>query len=230
MKLEGYSKRGQFYTGDVPPLLSEFLGQTDWQTCLDLGCGDGALLSALDQRGAFHGKSVYAVDLSETRISEVKKINPDFNCLVADAGNTDIQDSHIDFLISTQVIEHVSDDHQMVKEMSRLLRDGGLLYLSTVQKKKYGWYFYRCNGKWTLDPTHLREYTEDSQLVDVLQENGFEILVNQKYLDGRPIMDAILRRLHAPRKIYGHRLFKSLRVIRIPIPGYYQWELVCRKT
>ena len=229
MNEEDYSKRAQFYVDDVPPLLLNSLEKADWTTILDLGCGDGALLAALNDRGYFNEKSVFAVDISDNRIELVKKINQDFNCVVADGCHTQLAGSSIDFLMSTQVIEHVANDHDMVKEMRRLLHADGLLYLSTVFKKKYGWYFYRCNGKWTLDPTHLREYTNDDQLLDVLRDHGFEILENKKTLDGRPLMDAILRRLHAPRNVYNNRFFKLLRAVRIPIPGYYQWELVCQK-
>jgi len=230
MNLEEYSKHGQFYTDGVPPLLVAVLSDNDWNSCLDLGCGDGALLSALKNQGYFNGKSVFAVDTSPSRIDLVKRICEDFNCIIADGCNISIEDGAIDLLISTQVIEHVSNDHDMVKEMHRLLRQDGLLYLSTVFKKKYGWYFYRCNGKWTLDPTHLREYTADDQLLDILRACGFEIVVNNKTLDGRPITDSILRRLGMPRHAYDNRFLKKLRTLRVPIPGYYLWELVCQRV
>jgi 2-polyprenyl-3-methyl-5-hydroxy-6-metoxy-1,4-benzoquinol methylase len=205
------------------------LENADSNTCLDLGCGDGALLSALKDRGYFVGKSVVAVDIAANRIELVRKIGQDFECIVADGCGTQITDGSIDFLISTQVIEHVANDYDMVREMRRLLREGGFLYLSTVFKKKYGRYFYRCNGEWTLDPTHLREYTNDDRLLDILEAHGFDILENKKTLDGCPIMESVLRRLHAPRRAYNNLLFKLLRMVKIPIPGYYQWELVCQK-
>ena len=210
-------------------MLSQRLEASPWSTCLDLGCGDGALLSALNGRGFFDGKSVFAVDISANRINLVRSLSPDFNCIVADGCNTQLADGSIDFVVSTQVIEHVASDNDMVKETRRILSSNGIVYLSTVFKKRFAWYFYRCNGKWTLDPTHLREYTHDEQLLEILEEHGFEVLANKKTLDGRPIADAILRRLHAPSNIYDNRILKSLRKFKIPIPGYYQWELVLQK-
>lgn len=229
MNLEKYSQRRQFYSDEVPPLLSGCLESAQWSRLVDLGCGDGSLLYALAERGYLRGKTVYAVDLSQSRIDRVKEMNRDITCIVADACKTNIDDDSFDLLLSTQVIEHVADDGEMVREMHRILSPGGTVYLSTVFKKRPAWYFYRCNGKWVLDPTHLREYTDDAQLLDILQENGFNVLANKKTLDGRPIIDSILRRLHAPRSIYYNRFFKSLRAMRVPIPGYYQWELVCQK-
>ena len=138
-------------------------------------------------------------------------------------------DKSIDIIVSTQVIEHVPDDVAMAKEMYRVLSDYGTVYLSTVFKKPYGWYFYRNNGRWVLDPTHVREYT-DHNLLNILESAGFRIVETQKTLDNRPLMDAIVRRLRFGRNLYSNRVFKLLMNIKIPIPGYYNWEIVCVKT
>ena len=174
-------------------------------------------------------KSVYALDLSQDRLDRVKEMNRDFTCLVADACDTSLGDGSIDLLLSTQVIEHVNDDNEMVKEMYRILHADGTVYLSTVFKKRYAWYFYRCNNKWTLDPTHLREYTQEDQLLSLLEADGFEILANEKTLDSRPLADAVFRRLRVTKYVYRFPFMRLLRKIRIPVPGYYIWELVLRK-
>ena len=227
--MEDYSKRIQFYTEYAPPLLLDSLSKTVWNTYLDLGCGDGSFLYALDNRGLFSGKTVYAVDHSKSRLEQVQGINEKFICVADDVCKTQVQAASIDFLVSTQVIEHVTDDADMVREIYRLLSPNGTVYLSTVFKKWYGWYFYRCNGRWTLDPTHLREYSKDDQLLPIFEQCGFEILEDRKTLDGRPIMDAILRRIGAGRKVYDNSVLNLLRRLTIPIPGYYIWEIVGRK-
>jgi len=229
MNLEKYSQRKQFYSNEVPPLLSECMEGNQWSSLVDLGCGDGSLLHALDQQGYLQAKSVYALDLSQDRLDRVKEMNRDFTCLVADACETNFGDGSVDLLLSTQVIEHVGDDDEMVKEMHRILHPDGTVYLNTVFKKRYAWYFYRCNNKWTIDPTHLREYTQDDQLLSLLEADGFEIIANVKTLDSRPIADAVFRRLRVSKYVYKFPLMRLLRKIRVPIPGYYIWELVLRK-
>lgn len=229
MNLEKYAERSQFYTEDIPSLLSNSLDSTQWDTLLDLGCGDGALLSALNNQGYLSGKTVLAVDLSQSRLNLVKRFNEDIICVARDVCDTQLQGGSVDFLISTQVVEHVANDADMVKEIRRVLAVNGTVYLATVFKKWYGWYFYRCNGKWTLDPTHLREYTRDDQLLDILDQHDFDILATKKTLDGRPIMDSILRRIGAGNQAYKNRLLKALRSVSIPLPGYYIWEILGRK-
>ena len=229
MNSDKYAQRSQFYTEDIPPLLSYFLDSEQWNSCLDMGCGDGALLHALNNKGYFSGKSVHAVDLSSSRMKLVQQINEDIVCLQRDVCDTQAPADSIDFLMSTQVIEHVPSDADMVKEMRRILAPQGTAYVSTVFKKWYGWYFYRCNGKWTLDPTHLREYRDDDQLLSIFREHGFEILATRKSLDGRPLMDSVLRRVGAGNRVYNNRWLKLLRSVKVPLPGYYIWEIVVRK-
>ncbi len=219
----------QFYTEDVPETLLRCLGDVEWSSFADLGCGEGVILNALDQMGLFSGKSVYAVDQSEERLSRVKQINNDFTCLAADASQTTIESNSIDLVISTQVIEHVPDDEAMVKEIQRILIPGGTAFVDTIFKKWYGWYFYRCNGKWTMDPTHVREYTEDKQLLDLFTKNGLGVQATKKNLRQVPLMDSVLRRLGASRDAYRNSALNLLRNITLPIPGYYIWEVICKK-
>ncbi len=198
---------------------------------LDLGCGDGSLLYFLNKKGYLKDKEVYAVDFSKHRIGLIKKINSKFHCFVNDACNiTNIKNNSIDFLNSTQLIEHVSDDKKMVKEISRILKKGSIVYLSTVFKKWYGWYFYKCNGKWALHPEHIREYTKDKQLIDLFEKEGFKVLENKKKLFWFPVIEPAFRKLKIRRDIFENKFMKPLRNIKLPIIGYYEWELILEKV
>ena len=224
------SRHGQFHVDEIPSMLSAILEDSEWTSLIDSGCGDGSLLHALNERGLLERRAIYAVDVSRERLEIVHRINESLNCVIGSACNAPLADKSIDIFVSTQVIEHVPDDRAMVREMHRILSDNGIAYLSTVFKKPYGWYFYRNNGRWVLDPTHLREYTKDEELLDILDGEGFEVLENQKTLDGRPLMDAVLRRLGAGRSLYDNRFFRVLRRLRVPIPGYFNWEIACVKA
>lgn len=228
MDIKKYSKKNiQFYNDKISLVLLKYLNQVQWETFLDLGCGDGSILKSLDQNGFFINKKVYAVDISEIRIKRVQKLNKNFECFVSDASDiVNISDKTIDFVTSTQVIEHVADDKAMIEEIKRILNSGGVVYLSTVFKKKYGWYFYRCNGKWTLDPTHVREYSKDNQLLDIIKENNFKIMYTNKSLIRMPVIDFFLRKIGSERDIFENSFLRFLRKLRIPIFGYYNWEIV----
>lgn len=232
MDIEKYSRIApQFYINEVPKLLEKYLKQNNWQNYLDCGCGDGSLLYALNSNNFLDGKNIFAIDLSENRINLVKKISPNINAFVDSAEELKtINNESIDFFVSTQVIEHV-DDKKMISEIYRVLKRGGTAYISTVYKKWYGWYFYRNNGKWVLDPTHLREYSYDGQLLNIIiDKNKFEILENKKTLQKFPVVHVFLKLFKVNnRGIYENKILNFTKNIKIPIFGYYNWEIVLRK-
>lgn len=229
MDIEDYAKYTHFYEEHVPKLLSKYLTRSSWKSFMDLGCGDGSLLYALNARGYFENKLVYGIDLSPTRINRCKKISSNFKLFVDSAVNLQsINDDSIDFLVSTQVIEHVPSDDKMIKEISRVLnKKNNIVYISTVFKKWYGWYFYRCNNKWTLDPTHLREYTSDNQLLNILKQYDFSIVETKKSLFWFSVVHFFLRKIRHSNK-FNNSFLKDMSTIKVPIIGYYNWEIVCK--
>lgn len=231
MDIEEYSKKApQYYSDYIPLLLKKYLKESVWNSFLDCGCGDGSLLFALNKKGYFENKNIFAVDLSKNRINLVKKISSKIKASVDSAEDLKtIKNRSIDFFVSTQVIEHV-DDKKMMSEVCRIAKSGGIAYISTVYKKWYGWYFYRNNGHWVLDPTHVREYSTDEQLFNIIDKNIFKILENKKTLQTFPVLDFFIHRLNIKnRELYNSNLVKFIRKIKIPIFGYYNWEIVLKR-
>jgi SAM-dependent methyltransferase len=88
---------------------------TECPTVLDIGCGHKPyrdLFTRAQHWGMDHG----IVDTS-----------PDF---VGDALHLPLIDQSVDIVFATQVIEHVSNPHIMVRECGRVLRPNGFLILS----------------------------------------------------------------------------------------------------
>ena len=231
ISIDDYAKMGnQYYNVKISPILEKYLKSEKYNSLIDCGCGDGGAIYALKKQGFFKNKEIYAFDLSKSRIEIVKKIDINIKAFVDDVETmSNVKDESIDFLISEQVIEHVDQD-KMMENVNRVLKSGGVAYLSTVFKKWYGWYFYRCNGKWVLDPTHLREYTKDEQLFSIFKKYNLEILENHKKLIFFPLMDSLIKILNIKnREIYSNKFLQLIRKIKRPVPGYYYWEVVLRK-
>jgi len=70
---------------------------------------------------------------------------------------TGLPDNHFDFVVSFQVIEHIKNDVQYVKEIHRVLKKGGKFIVTTPNKKM----------SLTRNPWHIREYLID-ELKDLL--------------------------------------------------------------
>ncbi len=70
-----------------------------------------------------------------------------------------------DLVICCHVIEHVEDQLAVARELARVTRSDGLVYIGAPLRLRGAWYPYRLpNGGWGLDPTHVREYTSPTQL------------------------------------------------------------------
>jgi 2-polyprenyl-3-methyl-5-hydroxy-6-metoxy-1,4-benzoquinol methylase len=231
MNIEEYSKVApQYYSEEVPPLLEKILGRVVAGFFLDCGCGDGSLLNALEKKKMLSHLNVSAVDLSETRIALIKKMHPNILAAVDNAEELKtISSESIDLLVSMQVVEHVNQD-KMLSSIFRVMKHGGLAYITTVYKKWYGWYFYRNHGKWVIDPTHLREYMEDSELLGSVGTAGLKVLESKKMAAWFPLVDFFVKRLHIKsRKVFENKFLRVIRKVKVPIPGYYNWEIVMEK-
>lgn len=96
---------------------------------LDVGCAYGYLLER------FTGKaSLYGFDVSEHAIEQARTLVPD--ALYATGSVTDglpYGDESFNGVMMTDVIEHLTrdDQEQAVRELVRVLRPGGTLYLTT---------------------------------------------------------------------------------------------------
>ena len=171
------------------------------------------------------------MDFSSVRIQNCKLISDKINTYVLSAENLDaIADNSIDLYISTQVMEHV-DDKAMISEIGRVCKKGALIYITTVYKKPWAWYYYKNDkGCTVLDPTHLREYTADEQLLSFFDPKRYNIIHNQKEMHFFPVVDFFLRRLPITNfSKYNNAAIKMLRYIKLPIFGYYEWTIVLRK-
>lgn len=178
---------------DIPKEIKKILKKEKVSSFLDMGCGDGILVCAIKKN--FPKIRVCGIDISPRRINSLKTLFPKDNFYCKDVCNINLN-KKFDFIHSSQVIEHVPSDKKMVKEIKKLLKKNGVLYLSSVIKNSFAIYKYRNKGRFVLDPTHEREYKDISSFLKLF-EKDFNLI---KYWT-----------IPVKRKILG---------IQIRIPGY----------
>lgn len=167
-----------FYDYEVPRLLEWVLlekSRKDHFNVLDLGCGDGRLLFSLQSQGLLKNVDrVVGVDLSEMRVGRLVENIGSVIGLVSDACRVDELDAgSFDVIICSQLIEHVPNDHALLEEIRRLLKEDGWAYITSVIRKPYGFWLYRRDGRFRLDPTHVREYPSKEAFILLLEKEGF---------------------------------------------------------
>lgn len=175
---------------------------------------------------------MYAVDLEPARLARVAARFPWIETVVAEAQSVgDIPTGSLDAVVSTMVLEHVSDERAYLAEIRRLLRPGGRAYLTTVFKRRWAWYFRRRDGESVLDRSHLREYTDLEAVRALVTEAGFRVIACERRQLWFPLLDPLLFRLggRLPQLAERRRLIRMLRGPRVPIPGYSSLELVLER-
>lgn len=90
-------------------------------TILDAGCGVGVYV----QRFRSLSQDVHGVDIDPERVREAGAYLP--NIRVASAEQLPYADDTFDVILSHEVLEHVGDDRQAVREAYRVLKPGGRL-------------------------------------------------------------------------------------------------------
>jgi len=232
MDVEDYSDYAvQYYDKRVPHLLEKFLKSKNPKTLFDCGCGDGNLIYSLKEKGFLDKIKVFASDLSRRRVGFVKEIDPKISAFIDDAESMKkVESNSIDFFVSTQVLEHV-DDKKMISNIKRVTKKKAIVYVSTVFKKKIALSVFKSQkGHRVIDPTHLREYASDEHLVDIFKLNGFILLEQKKTLLWASIAYPLFRLFSKDRFLFEkNKLIKHLELMKIPIIGYYNWELVFEK-
>lgn len=99
---------------------------------LEVGCGDGVLLAAVNEALAQHSRAperVVGLDLSSGRLARAReRVRGAFACASAEA--LPLAPATFDLVVFAEVLEHVLLPHAALAEMRRVLRPGGRMLLS----------------------------------------------------------------------------------------------------
>jgi SAM-dependent methyltransferase len=130
---------------------------------LEAGCGEGYgadLISRIARR-------VIALDYDETTVAHVRARYPRVEVMHGNLAELPLADASVDVVVSFQVIEHLWDQTQFVRECARVLRPSGLLMVSTPNRITFS------PGRDTpINPFHTRELNAD-ELTRLLVDAGF---------------------------------------------------------
>jgi ubiquinone/menaquinone biosynthesis C-methylase UbiE len=108
-------------------LVTENAEITDGMKVLDVGCGTGTILHRLSEKYSFHG---FGVDVEEKMLEQARKKCPDMDIRLCSCDDTSFEDGQFDVIIACMAYHHFPDKEGFSKEVARLLKQGGLLYIA----------------------------------------------------------------------------------------------------
>ena len=175
---------------------------------LDVGCAYGFLIEQARELGL----DAYGLEYSKYAIekSKVKEY-----IVHGSAESMPFPSLSFDVIFAFDVVEHLPNPEKAISEFSRVLKDNGILILTTPHPK--------YPGDWIHDPTHINVHVPE-YWVNNLKSNGFKIKLFYipaflKYYSSitskliPKILDPIIFNLEEPiRYLLGHLFKKKGRV------------------
>jgi 2-polyprenyl-3-methyl-5-hydroxy-6-metoxy-1,4-benzoquinol methylase len=159
-------------------LIKQFMPESASEmSCLEVGCGTGAISEAL---APVVGRLTVS-DVSEKLVREVgQRLGTHWSR--QDACNLDIPDETFDIVVSSECIEHTPDPRRALAEMGRVVNKGGVLIVTSPNKL---WY----PALWISMALKIRKFSGNEiwlyprEAARVLKENGFrEVLLSGCHL------------------------------------------------
>jgi len=148
-------------------LLTSFEPYRKTGRILDIGCGDGYFLEEAKKMGW----EVYGTEYTDTAIEVCSKkgiqmhqgkLNPDY-----------YDSNYFDVITSFEVLEHINNPSEEVKNIYSVLRTGGLVYLTTPNFNAIERFILKDEYSVICYPEHLSYYTPKT-LNYLFQTNGFQ--------------------------------------------------------
>ena len=127
-------------------------------TVLDVGCSRG------DFHSKIYRKGVYGLDLEDR--GNIKK-----NFVVGDAQKMPFKNKFFDTVVAGELIEHLESPDKFLSEARRVLKDNGILIVSTPNRKSmYNRLTKRYEHEW-----HKNLFDKKS-LIRTIEKYGFNII------------------------------------------------------
>jgi ubiquinone/menaquinone biosynthesis C-methylase UbiE len=146
----------------------------DGKTVVDLGCGDGQWSIEISNH---HNPKLIGIDYNDLRLERYKQHIPGAEAKFGSCLEIPLDDNTADVVMFHQVLEHIPQPVDALKEVYRVLKPGGWLMLSVPNEGT--WLKQQVQYRW-LEPHALKStdhvnFFTASSLRNILRNNGFKV-------------------------------------------------------
>jgi SAM-dependent methyltransferase len=158
-----------FVNQRLKEITAEFAPYRQTNRLLDIGCGAGHLLEAARN----HGWNAQGLDVSSHALKHVRELG--FEVFEGELNAAGFPTAHFDVVTAAELLEHVFDPRGLVEEVARILRPGGLFWLTTPHARGLSARLLGLQWHCIWPPEHLQLFSI-SGLKALLRSAGFRQL------------------------------------------------------
>ena len=148
---------------------------SDNSSVLDVGCGDGTFLNFL--KGQNRGIILTGVDISEQALSISKERG--FETFQADVScPLPFKDKTFDYCVCSEVLEHIQNSEDLLKEMRRISRKGILVSIPNIALWKHRFRLFFLGSfpvQWLLEPREHIRFFSVKDFIKTASALGFSV-------------------------------------------------------
>lgn len=161
-------------SSEVSNAIRKYSGNNNGLKCLDVGTADGLMLSSLNR--AFNFKEAVGIDMCEGLIK--KNVDRSIKLEMGDAEKLKFKDNSFDIVISAASIEHVDNPNKMLSECHRVLKNDGILVITTPNP-----FHDNIAGKigYLKEEDHIETFTL-KKLDMMLTGNNFKVVYSKHFM------------------------------------------------
>lgn len=124
-------RRNDELRGWLSNTMKELSNMTSGGVLLDLGCGSGVVMRS----GKQYFRHIYGMDISPNILKLVRKESG--NAICGEGAFIPLKDNSVDVVVCFSVLHHIYDHEPLFKEIYRVLKDGGILYIDHDMDKSF---------------------------------------------------------------------------------------------
>jgi ubiquinone biosynthesis O-methyltransferase len=217
-------------------LLNHFTEGLKNKKMLEIGCGMGGLSVILAKKGCDITALDFNLDYLEITKLRASRYNLNLNLINSTAENLPFNDKSFDIILCYDVLEHTKDPYKVIKEISRVLKPEGQVYITIINKygiKDVHYKLYLVN--WM--PKRIADFyiklrnrkkdnkiLKDSQKLSEMHYFSFRRFLRIADKSGFDLVDLILERFKNPEKLVKNselkQKIKFLKILKLNITFY----------
>jgi ubiquinone/menaquinone biosynthesis C-methylase UbiE len=160
--------REAFFTEKVREKAIAIANVRPGKLAADIGAGTGFMTEELIEKGL----KIIAIDQSEAMLEEMKKKFASINGIdyrIGKAENLPVLNEFVDYVFANMLLHHVNSPPKVIKEMVRILKPGGKLIITDLDKHNFEFLREEHYDKWMgFEREDIKEWLKKARLKNVI--------------------------------------------------------------